>query len=102
MHSFALTISRGGAVVARQAHNLEVIGSNPVSATKEKSNRNIGCFSYLYINSILTLNQYFEIFVFLLNKRYNFSVERDIVVQFPTELYLHIWVALPALKLIET
>lgn len=37
MHTFALTISRGGAVVARQAHNLEVIGSNPVSATKEKA-----------------------------------------------------------------
>ena len=26
-------ISRGGAVVARQAHNLEVIGSNPFPAT---------------------------------------------------------------------
>ena len=37
-HTFALTISRGGAVVARQAHNLEVIGSNPVSATRKKSN----------------------------------------------------------------
>lgn len=51
MHTFALTISRGGAVVARQAHNLEVIGSNPVSATKEKSNREIGCFfsSPLYL-----------------------------------------------------
>lgn len=39
MHTFALTISRGGAVVARQAHNLEVIGSNPVSATKEKQSK---------------------------------------------------------------
>ncbi len=29
--------SRGGAEVARQAHNLEVIGSNPVSATKGKA-----------------------------------------------------------------
>lgn len=48
MHTFALTISRGGAVVARQAHNLEVIGSNPVSATKGKSNREIGCFFVLY------------------------------------------------------
>jgi hypothetical protein len=28
-------ISRGGAVVARQAHNLEVIGSNPFPATIE-------------------------------------------------------------------
>ena len=27
--------SRGGAVVARQAHNLEVIGSNPFPATIE-------------------------------------------------------------------
>lgn len=29
--------SRNGAVVARQAHNLEVIGSNPVSATKKRT-----------------------------------------------------------------
>ena len=36
-HTFALTISRGGAVVARQAHNLEVVGSNPASATKRKA-----------------------------------------------------------------
>ncbi len=37
--TFALTISRSGAVVARQAHNLEVVGSNPASATEavEKS-----------------------------------------------------------------
>lgn len=27
-------ISQSGAVVAREAHNLEVIGSNPVSVTK--------------------------------------------------------------------
>ncbi len=36
LHTFALTISRDGAVVARQAHNLEVVGSNPASATEKK------------------------------------------------------------------
>ena len=30
-----LTISRGGAVAARKAHNLEVGGSNPPPATKQ-------------------------------------------------------------------
>lgn len=29
--------SRGGAVVARWAHNPEVVGSNPAPATKQKS-----------------------------------------------------------------
>ncbi len=33
---FALTISRGGAVAARWAHNPKVVGSNPASATKER------------------------------------------------------------------
>ena len=28
--------SRSGAVVARQAHNLEVVGSSPASATKQE------------------------------------------------------------------
>ncbi len=49
MHTFALTISRGGAVVARQAHNLEVIGSNPVSATKGKAIEESVAFSYFVL-----------------------------------------------------
>ena len=40
MSIFALTISRGGAVVARWAHNPKVIGSNPVSATEKRKNHN--------------------------------------------------------------
>jgi hypothetical protein len=31
-----IKILRGGAVAARKAHNLEVAGSNPVPATKNK------------------------------------------------------------------
>lgn len=30
-------ISRGGATVARKAHNLEIAGSNPASATRNKN-----------------------------------------------------------------
>ena len=36
MSTFAPTILRGGAVVARWAHNPKVGGSNPPSATKKK------------------------------------------------------------------
>ena len=39
-------ISRGRAVVARKAHNLEVIGSSPVPATKKKNES----FSKLFRN----------------------------------------------------
>lgn len=35
-----LTTSRSGAVVARQAHNLEVVGSSPASATETKKKSN--------------------------------------------------------------
>ena len=35
---FALTISRGGAVAARWAHNPKVVGSNPASATHLSEN----------------------------------------------------------------
>ncbi len=38
--------SRSGAVVARQAHNLEVVGSSPASATKQEESNNFPLFSY--------------------------------------------------------
>ncbi len=42
------TISRGGAVVARQAHNLEAGGSNPSPATMKTNGRCYGiAFFYL-------------------------------------------------------
>ncbi|SBV91858.1 conserved hypothetical protein [uncultured Dysgonomonas sp.] len=48
-YTFALTRPRGGAVVARQAHNLEVIGSNPVSATEISGNCFMQTVSFLFI-----------------------------------------------------
>ena len=43
--------SRGGAVVARWAHNPEVVGSNPAPATKTKSlNRlRLGLFRFFMV-----------------------------------------------------
>ena len=42
--TFALLISRSGAVVARWAHNPKVAGSSPVSATKLKESSKGGSF----------------------------------------------------------
>ncbi len=39
---------RGRAVAARQAHNLEVAGSNPAPATKKSARISLGLFSWLY------------------------------------------------------
>ena len=39
-----LSTSRGRAVAARQAHNLEVAGSNPAPATKKRTRHQSGFF----------------------------------------------------------
>jgi hypothetical protein len=45
MYTFAAHKLRGGAVVARRAHNPKVIGSSPIPATK-KSRRLAGFFNF--------------------------------------------------------
>ena len=44
--SYELIISRSRAVVARQAHNLKVVGSIPSSATTEKAAYQSGFFVF--------------------------------------------------------
>ncbi len=41
-----LTTTRGRAVAARQAHNLEVAGSNPAPATKKRTQPCVESFSW--------------------------------------------------------
>jgi hypothetical protein len=45
--TFAATILRGGAVVARWAHNPKVGGSNPPSATRKKPDTKCQAFLFL-------------------------------------------------------
>ena len=47
-HFDEMTISRSRAVVARQAHNLKVVGSIPSSATKEKPSDIICRWLFVY------------------------------------------------------
>ena len=53
--SYELIISRSRAVVARQAHNLKVVGSIPSSATTEKA-ASLAAFFVSYHSPILPIS----------------------------------------------
>lgn len=88
LYTFAYEISRGGAVVARQAHNLEVVGSNPASATKKKPSEKSGGF---FVFKGIRMR-----FVYFVNLKIltTFSIVKSPIVSFVTV------VDLPSLSLI--
>ncbi len=46
MYNNTMKTLRGGAVVARRAHNPKVVGSNPTPATNENNGSLLGAFSF--------------------------------------------------------
>jgi hypothetical protein len=52
--------------VARQAHNLKVVGSNPAPATRYKNSPSLGLFLYLVAGAVLEHRAFNRVHILLL------------------------------------